>query len=105
MAKKRITLALEGVNEPRNIAWYIGTPHQDILNTIRAVSPFAVTDGWEGCLRERHASPVFIQCSDTFIMDRISIFSSKLFYLFLITFVNIIKSFMFFILFNISLFA
>ena len=36
-AKKHITLAMEGLAEPpRKIAWYQGTPHQDILNTIRA---------------------------------------------------------------------
>ena len=38
MSKKRITLYMEGNSQPRPIAWYCGTPHQDILNTIRAVS-------------------------------------------------------------------
>ena len=38
MSKQRITLYMEGNSQPRPIAWYCGTPHQDILNTIRAVS-------------------------------------------------------------------
>ena len=29
---------MEGISQPRQIAWYMGTPHQDILNTIRLVS-------------------------------------------------------------------
>ena len=38
MSKKRIVLAMEGLAEPQNIAWYRGTPHQDILMAIRGVS-------------------------------------------------------------------
>ena len=38
MSKKRIVLAMEGLSEPQNMAWYRGTPHQDILMAIRTVS-------------------------------------------------------------------
>ena len=38
MSKKRIVLAMEGLQEPQNIAWYRGTPHQDILMAIRGES-------------------------------------------------------------------
>lgn len=38
MSKKRISLFLEGYPQPRMVGWYPGTPHQDILNTIRVVS-------------------------------------------------------------------
>ena len=37
-SKKRISLFMEGIPEPQIIAWYVGTPHNDILNTIRLVS-------------------------------------------------------------------
>ena len=38
MTKKRILLNVEGYPQPGVIAWYPGTPNQDILNTIRTVS-------------------------------------------------------------------
>jgi len=38
MSKKRIQLYMEGISQPRSFAWYSGTPHADILHTIRAVS-------------------------------------------------------------------
>ena len=44
MSKKRIVLAMEGLQEPQNIAWYRGTPHQDILMAIRGVSAYIFGD-------------------------------------------------------------
>ena len=44
MSKKRIVLAMEGLQEPQNIAWYRGTPHHDILMAIRGVSAYIFGD-------------------------------------------------------------
>ena len=38
MSKKRITVYLDEYPQPAIIAWYLGTPQKDILDTIRAVS-------------------------------------------------------------------
>jgi len=38
MSKKRITVFLNEYPQPAIIAWYLGTPQKDILDTIRAVS-------------------------------------------------------------------